>query len=64
VCLACVVCLALGELDQSVNQKLTDRPITFHHFIIWQHPGPVSGIWLIIIGVIVFVVVVVVVLYV
>jgi hypothetical protein len=51
------VCLAHDDLDRSVNQKLTNRPITFHYFIIWQHPAPVSRVWLIIIVVIVFVVV-------
>jgi hypothetical protein len=53
------VYLALDNLDRSVNQKLAKGPITCHYFIIQQHTAPVSKVWLLIIGIIVFVVIVV-----
>jgi hypothetical protein len=43
--------LALDDLESSVNQKLTNRPITFDCSINWQHPAWILRVSPLIVGI-------------
>ena len=44
-------CQAQDDVDRSVNWRLTERRITFHCSINWQHPALITRVHAVIIGV-------------
>jgi hypothetical protein len=35
----------MDDPENSINWKLTKRPIMFNYAIYWQHPAPILRVW-------------------
>lgn len=42
--------LEMDDPENSINWKLTTRPVTFHYSITWNHTAPIPRVWPLIIG--------------